>query len=435
MNNSFLRNKSIDTDIVSNVENDCHMKKEVSNDSLIYIGEAEESKPMRRQRYVRYRGSSKTESADNVVLHDDHVIKQEGQKCLSNRMASLESMFKHITELVDSQFSKQHQSEQEASVLHDLKKPLLHDQHPSALHDPLISSSQHAQNSQARHGLHTTLPGTLPTETVRPGSSGNGHLKEEQSSETRRSSQEAGHHIRSLEEHADWLDSLCDQPLFTSTPKGESSRLLPEYGEWLEEEFELSEDGENSSLQLLFSETSNTVLPVSLATTTSGAQVLRQGSREPCSVFTHSQESNSEKQEFWWDSLETRGIRAEDEADSFASCEQFIDGMYNKLFGDSSPINTCTSEEHETWLDQKFADTFHSASLQESCLKDKEVRETELQEETKSRALQEQANSSLPGVTPIWPIEEGNQSPSLKGNRSQDSEEEDSDTNWDCQYL
>ena len=104
--------------------------------------------------------------------------------------------------------------------------------------------------------------------------------------------------------------------------------------------------------------------------------------------------------------------------------------MYNKLFGDSSPINTCTSEEHETWLDQKFADTFHSASLQESCLKDKEVRETELQEETKSRAPQEQVNSSLQGVTPIWPIEEGNQSPSLKGNQSQDSEEEDSDTNF-----
>ena len=128
--------------------------------------------------------------------------------------------------------------------------------------------------------------------------------------------------------------------------------------------------------------------------------------------------------------LETRGIRAEDEADSLASCEQFIDGMYNKLFGDSSPINTCTSEEHKTWLDQKFADTFHSASLQESCLKDKEVRETELQEETKPRAPQEQVNSSLQGVTPIWPIEEGNQSPSLKGNQSQDSEEEDSDTNF-----
>ena len=423
LHSSFLRNQSIDTDTMSNVENVCQRKNiEVSNDSHIYIGEAEESKPMQRQRYVRYRGSSKIEPTDDVILDADNVIKQEGQSCLSNRMASLESMFKHITELVDSQFSKQRISEQEASVLHDLKKP--------TLHDPKLHTSKHAQSSKALHDPHTTLPGTHPTETGRPGSSGNGHLKQEQSSETRGSSQEAGHGIRSLEEHADWLDSLCDQPLFTSTPKGESSRLLPEYGEWSEEDFEWSENGEDSSLQLLFSETSNTVLPVSLAATTSGAPDLHQGSWEPCSVLTDIQESNSEKQEFWWDSLETRGIRAEDEADSLASCEQFIDGMYNKLFGDSSPINTCTSEEHETWLDQKFADTFHSASLQESCLKDKEVRETELQEETKSRAPQEQVNSSLQGVTPIWPIEEGNQSPSLKGNQSQDSEEEDSETNF-----
>ena len=415
LNNSFLRNKSIDTDIVSNVENVSHTKKEVSNDSLIYIGEAEESKPMRRQRYVRYRGSSKTESADNVVLHADHVIKQEGQKCLSNRMASLESMFKHITELVDPQFSKQHKSEQEASVLHDLKKPLLHDQHPQALHDPLIFSSQHAQNSQALHGLHTTLPGTHPTETGRPGSLNNELFKQEQSSKTRIKSEEAEQRIQSLENYADWLDGLPNQPVVTSTPRGESSRLLPEYGEWSPEEFEWSENGENGSLQLLFSETSNTVLSESPAATANGAQAFQQESREPCSVFTHSQESNSEKQEFWWDSLETRGIRAEDEADSLASCEEFIDGMYIRLFGDSTPhskaIETCTSEEHETWLDQKFADTFHSVSLQESCLKDKEVRETEIEEETKSLAAQqEQTNTSLHGVTAFWPTSAYNHS-------------------------
>ena len=424
LHSSFLRNHSIDTDTVSNVENVCQRKNiEVSNDSHIYIGEAEESKPMQRQRYVRYRGSSKTEPTDDVILDADNVIMQEGQKCLSNRMASLESMFKHITELVDSQFSKEHKSEQEASVLHDLKKPLLHDQHPPALHDPLISS-QHAQNSQALHGLHTTLPGTHPTETGRPGSFNNELFKQEQSSKTRIKSEEAEQRIQSLENYADWLDGLPNQLVVTSTPRGESSRLLPEYGDWSEEEFELSEDGENTSLQLLFFETSNTVLPVSIAATTSGAQDLHQGSREPFSILTHSQESNSEKQEFWWDSLETRGIRAEDETDSLASCEQFIDGMYDQLFGDSAPIHdTCTSEEHETWVDKKFADTFHSASLQESCLMDREVRETELQEEIKSPVLREQTNSSLHGVTPIWLIEEGNQSPSLKWNPSQDSEE------------
>ena len=442
LHSSFLRNHSIDTDTVSNVENVCQRKNtEVSNDSHIYIGEAEESKPMQRQRYVRYRGSSKTEPTDDVILDADNVIKQEGQKCLSNRMASLESMFKHITELVDSQFSKQHKSEQEASVLHDLKKPLLHDQHPPALHDPLISSSQHAQNSQALHGLHTTLPGTPPTETGRPGSFNNELFKQEQSSKTRIKSEEAEQRIQRLENYADWLDDLSNQLVVTSTPKGESSRLLPEYGEWSPEEFEWSENGENSSLQLLFSETSNTVLSESSAATANGAQAFQQESREPCSVFTHSQESNSEKQEFWWDSLETRGIRAEDEVDSLASCEQFIDGMYIRLFGDSTPhskaIETCTSEEHETWLDQKFADTFHSVSLQESCLKDKEVRETEIKEETKSLAAQqEQINTSLHGVTAFWPtsacksfLEEGNQSPSFNGNPSQDSEES-SDTSF-----
>ena len=305
LHSSFLRNHSIDTDTVSNVENVCQRKNiEVSNDSHIYIGEAEESKPMQRQRYVRYRGSSKTEPTDDVILDADNVIKQEGQKCLSNRMASLESMFKHITELVDSQFLKQHKSEQEASVLHDLKKPLLHDQHPPALHDPLISSSQHAQNSQALHGLHTTLPGTHPTETGRPGRFNNELFKQEQSFKTRIKSEEAEQRIQSLENYADWLDGLPNQPVVTSTPRGESSRLLPEYGDWLPEEFEWSENGENSSLQLLFSETSQGELPESPAATANGAQAFQQGSREPCSIFTDIQESNSEKQEFWWDSLE-----------------------------------------------------------------------------------------------------------------------------------
>ena len=424
LNSSFLRNLSIDTDTVSNVENVCQSKNiEVSNDSHIYIGEAEESKPMQRQRYVRYRGSSKTEPTDDVIMDADNVIKQEGQTCLSNRTTNLESMFKHITELVDSQFSKQHKSEQQISVLHDRKKPSLHDHHSSTLHDPKLHTSKHAQSSKALHDPQTALHGTLQNENGRPGCFNNGHLKQEQSSKTRIKSEQAEQRIQSLENYADWLDGVSDPLVITSTPKGESSILLPEYGEWSKEEFEWSENGENSSLQLLFSETSNTVLSESPAATANGAQAFQQESREPCSVFTHSQESNSEKQEFWWDSLETRGIRAEDEADSVASCEQFIDGMYYRLFGDSTPINICTSEEHETWIDNKFADTIHSVSLQEFCLKDKEVRETELVEEIKSPAPQEQTNSSLHEATSIWPIEEGYQSPSLKGNPSQDSEE------------
>ena len=443
LNNSFLRNKSIDTDIVSNVDNDLKVEHEnKSKDSLTYIGKAEECKSMKRQRYVRYTGSSKSEPVQDYASKSDIEVKPEDQTGLCDRMTHLETMLKSITHLADSKFSKEYKLEKHDSASwHDTKKPSLHDQHSSTLHDPKRPTSKHAQISKALHDPQTPLQSTLQNEKGRPGSFNNELFKQEQSSKTRIKSEEAEQCIQSLENYADWLDDLSNQLVVTSTPKGESSRLLPEYGEWSPEEFEWSENGENSSLQLLFSETSNTVLSESPAATANGAQAFQQESREPCSVFTHSQESNSEKQEFWWDSLETRGIRAEDEADSIASCEQFIDGMYIRLFGDSTPhskaIETCTSEEHETWLDQKFADTFHSVSLQESCLKDKEVRETEIEEEKKSLAAQqEQTNTSLHGVTAFWPtsacksfLEEGNRSPSFNGNPSQDSEES-SDTSF-----
>ena len=429
LHSSFLRNQSIDTDIVSN----CKMKyQNKTKDSLTYIGKAEECKSMKRQRYVRYTGSSKSEPVQDYASKSDIEVKPEDQTGLCDRMTHLETMFKSITQLADSKFLKEYKLEKRDSALwHDTKKPSLHDQHSSTLHDPKRPTSKHAQISKALHDPQTPLQSTLQNEKGRPGSFNNELFKQEQSSKTRIKSEEAEQRIQSLENYADWLDDLSNQLVVTSTPKGESSRLLPEYGEWSPEEFEWSENGENSSLQLLFSETSNTVLSESPAATANGAQAFQQESREPCSVFTHSQESNSEKQEFWWDSLETRGIRAEDEADSLASCEQFIDGMYIRLFGHSTPhskaIETCTSEEHETWLDQKFADTFHSVSLQESCLKDKEVRETEIKEETKSLAAQqEQTNTSLHGVTAFWPtsacksfLEEGNQSPSFNGNPSQ----------------
>ena len=425
LNNSFLRNKSIDTDIVSNVDNDLKVEHEnKSKDSLTYIGKAEECKSMKRQRYVRYTGSSKSEPVQDYASKSDIEVKPEDQTGLCDRMTHLETMLKSITQLADSKFSREYKLEKlDSTSWHDTKKPSLHDQHSSTLHDPKLPTSKHAQISKALHDPQTPLQSTLQNEKGRPGSFNNELLKQKQSFKTRIKSEEAEQHIQSLENYADWLDDLSNQLVVLSTPKGESSRLLPEYGDWLPEEFEWSENGENSSLQLLFSETSQGELPESLAATANGAQAFQQGSREPCSIFTDIQESNSEKQEFWWDSLETRGIRAEDEADSVASCEQFIDGMYYRLFGDSTPIHTCTSEEHETWIDNKFADTIHLVSLQEFCLKDKEVQETELVEEIKSPAPQEQTNSSLHEATSIWPIEEGNQSPSLKGNPSQDSEE------------
>ena len=174
-----------------------------SKDNLTYK-KAEECKPRKRQRYVRYRGPRTLDQADA-----DSTLKSEDQARLCDRMTCLETMLEQITTLVDS---KQFKSEIQDSALHDSKKPSLHVKHSSALHDTRttashdqqLPSSQHAQNSHAFHELHAPLPGTLPTAMEGPGSSENGHLKLERSSETRESNQEAGHRIRSLEEHADW---------------------------------------------------------------------------------------------------------------------------------------------------------------------------------------------------------------------------------------
>ena len=126
-----------------------------------------------------------------------------------------------------------------------------------------------------------------------------------------------------------------------------------------------------------------------------------------------------------------------------ANCEDYIDGVYFKLFG-TITINVetfSTSEsDSEAWLDQKFADRFYSASLQDLSYSDKSVGEelTLEKPETKSPAQQEQNSSicspELPaashyGVTPYaaWNPSldsEENLSPKSKGNPSLGSEKE-----------
>ena len=162
--------------------------------------------------------------------------------------------------------------------------------------------------------------------------------------------------------------------------------------------------------------------------------------QESSSVRTAIQESNSEAVEFWWDSLDTKQLGPGE--DILASCEEFIDFMLDRLFGTPSLNRETlgTTEKYEAWVDKKYADTFFSASLQESCYKDS-VREVELtlkKPEIKSPAQQEQNSSicsaelpaaSLYVVTPYtaWNPSldsKENLSPNSKGNPSLDSGKE-----------
>ena len=121
----------------------------------------------------------------------------------------------------------------------------------------------------------------------------------------------------------------------------------------------------------------------------------------------------------------------------------FIDFMHDRLFGTASLNREAlgTTEKYEAWVDKKYADTFCSASLQESCYKDDSVQEVELTQkkpEIKSPAQQEQNSSicsaelpaaSLYGVTPYtaWNPSidsEDNLSLNTKGNPSLDSGKE-----------
>ena len=137
-----------------------------------------------------------------------------------------------------------------------------------------------------------------------------------------------------------------------------------------------------------------------------------------------------------------------DEKDSLASCEEFIDLMHDRLFGTASLNRETlhgTTEEYEAWVDKKFADTFYPASQQESCYRDKSVREVDWTPAIQSPTQQEQNYSIcsakrraalLHGVTPIsaWNPSldsEGNQFLNSKRIQFLDSEEENCS---DCSF-
>ena len=247
-----------------------------------------------------------------------------------------------------------------------------------------------------------------------------------------------------MEEYANWLDGEDSQPFVTSTPKENPKRVIPEYEDLFDQDFGENGDGE-CSLSQLFSEKqimSNAPIQTVSAdlqmtqTVARGSPISHQGVQELSSVRTEIQESNSETFEFWWDSLDTKQLGPGE--DSLTRCEEFIDFMHDRLFGTTSLNRETlgTTEKYEAWVDKKYADTFCSASLQESCYKDDSVREKDLtlkKPEIKSPAQQEQNSSvcsaELPAASlyaawnPSLDYEE-NLSRNSKGNPSLDSRKE-----------
>ena len=474
--NSIIESQSIDTDIVSSSYCGCTFNETKESDTST----AFESKPkcQQRQRYVPYRGSNKDDPFEFERLESsaESGVKQEDQTTcsLSDRMARLEEMFSRITELTDTHLSRHRKSEKHSAAFHNTQTPssqdfskfALHDPQVTLLHDPLISAPHGSRITQV-HDPHTTAPHDQqasslhdpqtpmydPISTKQEEKSVcHENVKVEQSSVTRnfRHSMEEELRIQSLKEYANWLDGEDSQPFVTSTPKENPKRVIPEYEDLFDQDFGGNDDGEYSLSQLfskkdqIMSNAPIQTVSADLQTTqivARGSPFSHQGVQELSSVRTEIQESNSETVEFWWDSLDTKQLGPGE--DSLASCEEFIDFMHDRLFGTTSLNRETlgTTEKYEAWVDKKYADTFCSASLQESCYMDDSVREVELTQkkpEIKSPAQQEQNSSicsaelpaaSLYGVTPYaaWNPSldsEENLSPKSKGNPSLDSEKE-----------
>ena len=463
--NFNIENQSIHTDIVSCSYHSRTLNEEHESD----MGTACKSNP-RQHRYVPYRGQNKIKSFEKLLAsNEDSAMKQEDKitRFLSNRMARLEEMFSRITDLTDSHLSKKCKSEKQAPTLHNPFKSALHDPQLPSLHDPLKSALHDPQVTPLHNQVISAMPDQHssllhyppPTKIEKLKSPENGKMKLEQSSEKR------GYQcsieklcIQSLEQYAGWLDGLCNQQCGTSTPKEEQKGVLFECEDWSDQDFEGNDSGENSLLQFLFSEEGQigsdapiSAVPAELQVvqvTTSGKSVSDHEIKELSSICTEIQESNSEVAEFWWDSLDAKQLPTVDEKDSLANCEEFIDLMHDRLFGIASLNRETlhgTTEEYEAWIDKKFADTFYSASQQESCYRDKSVREVDWTPATQSPTQQEQNYSIcsaerraalLHGVTPIsaWNPSldsEGNQFLNSKGNQFLDSEEENCS---DCSF-
>ena len=73
-------------------------------------------------------------------------------------------------------------------------------------------------------------------------------------------------------------------------------------------------------------------------------------------IPTEIQESKSEITDFWWDSMGPTELGLGDEKESPENCEEYIDFMYDSLFG-TSPLNKeipSTLHEDEEWIDKTF---------------------------------------------------------------------------------
>ena len=73
-------------------------------------------------------------------------------------------------------------------------------------------------------------------------------------------------------------------------------------------------------------------------------------------IHTEIQESKSEITDFWWDSMGPTELGSRDEKGSPENCEDYIDFMYDSLFG-TSPLKKeipSTLHEDEEWIDQTF---------------------------------------------------------------------------------
>ena len=73
-------------------------------------------------------------------------------------------------------------------------------------------------------------------------------------------------------------------------------------------------------------------------------------------IHTEIQESKSEITDFWWDSIGPTELGSGDEKESPENCEEYIDYMYDSLFG-TSPLNKeipSTLHEDEEWIDKTF---------------------------------------------------------------------------------
>ena len=157
------------------------------------------------------------------------------------------------------------------------------------------------------------------------------------------------------------------------------------------------------------------------------------------------QESNSEINDFWWDSGGSKGLRPEDKNENPKSCEEYIDCMYNQLFA-SSNINTealSTSQQYKEWIDQTFKETFYSTPLPKLYDQDESIQEEELTMEkleaaierfypmkTRSPAQQEQTNIfcsdlsvEMPSLQDVQPYTAWNPSISLEGHLSSEQVE------------